>query len=242
MANTNYEDRRFYVYALSVEGEENPFYVGKGQGRRAQQHFTPSSLVMGTHKDHTILKAWSDGKEVFIEYHELDLTHEEACTKEIEYIAHYGRRNNGTGCLVNLTDGGGGFAGFVWSEERKAEASKQRKGHTGYMLGKKHSDETKRLIAEARRGYTMSEESKQKLSESQRGHSRKHSEETKRKMSASRKGKTLGPPSEEARLRMSEAAKRRCANPEWRAKASIASSAAMKKIWAERKLAQGEHT
>ena len=56
------------------------------------------------------------------------------------------------------------------------------------MLGKHHSEETKRKISESHKGFHHSEETKRKLSEANKGKKRKpHSEEAKRKMSEARK-------------------------------------------------------
>ena len=44
------------------------------------------------------------------------MTWDEACTKEIEFIKLYGRKDNNTGILVNLTDGGEGTLGVIVSE------------------------------------------------------------------------------------------------------------------------------
>ena len=52
---------------------------------------------------------------------------EEALKWEVHYIALYGRRNNNTGVLVNLTDGGDGVLGMVWSDEQKKAMSERAK-------------------------------------------------------------------------------------------------------------------
>lgn len=46
------------------------------------------------------------------------LTWDEACLKEIELIAKYGRRDLSLGTLVNLTKGGDGVTGYHHNEER----------------------------------------------------------------------------------------------------------------------------
>ena len=58
------------------------------------------------------------------------------------------------------------------------------------MMPRKLTEEHKRKIAEAHKGYKFSEETKQKIREAHLG--RKHTEETKRKISEVRKGKGLG--------------------------------------------------
>jgi len=84
-----------------------------------------------------------------------DLTWEESCELETQYIKEFGRRDLGLGPLVNLTDGGQGKPGFIHKEETKIKISKSNKGktlteehkrnlklnHKG-NTGKKHSQET----------------------------------------------------------------------------------------------------
>ena len=75
---------------------------------------------------------------------------------EKELISFYGRKNNKTGCLVNLTDGGDGVNGININDEvrRKMSLSKiGKKLNINTVLkiarsntGKKRSAETKRLI------------------------------------------------------------------------------------------------
>jgi hypothetical protein len=82
-------------------------------------------------------------------------TWEEACKIEIELISKYGRKDNNTGSLVNMTDGGEGGNGM--SEESKKSISEKMKiiqlgsnnpmfGKTGELnsfYGKKHTEEAK---------------------------------------------------------------------------------------------------
>lgn len=46
-----------------------------------------------------------------------NLSWEDACELECLLISEYGRRNKGTGCLVNLTDGGEGVKGYKHTKE-----------------------------------------------------------------------------------------------------------------------------
>jgi hypothetical protein len=57
-----------------------------------------------------------------------DLTWEQACQKERELIAFYGRKDLGVGSLVNLTDGGQGPKGVIRSKETRNKISESRKG------------------------------------------------------------------------------------------------------------------
>jgi hypothetical protein len=85
-----------------------------------------------------------------------DLTWEEACEKEKEFIALYGRRDLGTGTLCNMTDGGEGTYGriFTHSDETKMKISKQKKGNN-YWVGKKHSQESKDKISQSKKGHSV---------------------------------------------------------------------------------------
>jgi len=83
-------DRRFYVYAyLRVDG--TPYYVGKGTGRRI-------------HQPHAVLMPPVDRRKVLMG----KLTEDEAFDYEISLIHCLGRKDQGTGCLRNRTDGGEG--------------------------------------------------------------------------------------------------------------------------------------
>ena len=133
-----------------------------------------------------------------------DLTWEQACEKEREFIALYGRKDLGTGILQNLTDGGEGGSGRVLSEETRRKISEIQKGERHHYYGKSLSEEHKRKLSESQKGKTLSEETKRKLSEVMKG--KTFSEEHKRKISETNKGRTL---SEETRRKISEARKGR---------------------------------
>jgi hypothetical protein len=65
-----------------------------------------------------------------------DLTWEQACEKEKEFIKIYGRRDLKKGPLCNLTDGGEGVNGRIVSEEVKTKISLKN-------TGKKRTEEQK---------------------------------------------------------------------------------------------------
>lgn len=87
------------------------------------------------------------------------LSLDQACELECKLIKQYGRRDLGTGCLTNLTDGGEGTTGHRHTEEYKRRHSINQKGKT-------LSDQHKRKISKANKGKRRSPESKKRMSES----------------------------------------------------------------------------
>ena len=181
------------VYEHLRNDTNEVFYVGIGaeEGRAFYKH------NRNKHWHNIVNKA---GYTVNIVHK--DIEHDEAKQIEILLIEKYGRKDLGTGNLVNLTDGGEGALGVIISEETKQKMSEAKKGKT-------FSEEAKQNMSEASKGKTRSEETKQKMSEAKKGDKhpnfgKPRSEETRQKMSEAKKGKTF---SEEAKQNMSEARK-----------------------------------
>jgi hypothetical protein len=80
-----------------------------------------------------------------------NLTWEQACAFEIELIAHYGRRDMGTGTLVNLTNGGEGCVGKICKPETRAKISASN-------IGKIQSQESRDKISKALTGRKQSKQ------------------------------------------------------------------------------------
>ena len=150
----------YYIYAY-LRIDNTPYYIGKGSGRRAWSK-------------NRIIQKPKDVSRIIILKENLD--EKTAFSIEKELIAHYGRKDLGTGILYNSTDGGEGISGHKHSKKslQKINASK---------IGRNHSEETKQKIRDFFKGKTKkphSEETKQKISEKCRG--RKMSEEHKQKI------------------------------------------------------------
>jgi hypothetical protein len=96
------------------------------------------------------------------------------------FISYYGRKDLGTGCLRNRTEGGEGSVGAIRSEEFRARVSKQMRGNT-YCLGTKQSLETRQKRAEKLRGRKRPANVCKRIADAQKG--RKNSDETRQKIS-----------------------------------------------------------
>lgn len=175
------EEKRFYVYIYldprkkglfkygDYEFECEPFYVGKGYGKRSLEHLRESQLKHKTHKNNKIKKIRSEGCEPIIVKVSENLFESDAFDSEIKLIKLIGRDDLGVGPLTNKTDGGEGIVGLIKTEQHRERLSISR---TGY----KHTDEARKKISESLRGKKG------------RNTGNKHSEETKKQISESKKG------------------------------------------------------
>jgi hypothetical protein len=207
----------FYVYEHWRPDKDQPFYVGKGRGGRA-------NLMARRNQYHKAIQAklHREGFAVEVKIIAVNLTEEEAFALEIERIAMW----NEMGIeLANMTIGGEGPAGRIglkgeknpmygkksfWAgknlpEETRIKISKAGKGKQK-RLGAVLCEETKRKIGEANKGPNLklrgrpkSEEHKRKISETiskvivgenNPFYGKKHTEETKRKISMTKKAKS----------------------------------------------------
>ena len=110
----------FYIYAHLTLDEDITFYIGKGKNSRCKGHLNRSDWWNNVVNKH----------DYYIKILEINLSEEEAFLKEKEYISEYGRRQfkNG-GTLVNLTDGGEGASGRIYTEEEKQKISDRFKNN-----------------------------------------------------------------------------------------------------------------
>jgi hypothetical protein len=189
----------FYVY-LHVNAQTNEiFYVGKGNGNRANARTRRSDRW----------KSYVNKYGYHVHIVKDCLSNEDALELEELIIKLLGRKDNGSGPLINMTDGGEGGKGKIPSPETRLKMSIAAKG-------RKMSNEQKKKLSDANKGKSHSAESRKKQSDSLKktfstGHPSKgrtlsekhkanigkgvigntHSEETKQRISESKRGKTL---------------------------------------------------
>lgn len=197
----------FYVYVYR-DSAGNPFYVGKGQGKRSKTHLhachNSKRRSYGTML-YTKLRKMARLEEIpVIDIVKDNLAEEDAFRWEKHYITLWGRRDIKTGCLCNHTEGGEGQTGLKHSEESR---QKMREVQTPRL----------RELAKAQRGKKLSAERCAKMAEAQRG--RKHSPESIEKTAAAHRGmkrsaetcrrisEANSNPSKETREKMSKARK-----------------------------------
>ncbi len=169
---------RFYVYHYCDPKSGTPFWVGKGQGKRAYVHLTacnrPKHCCYDTFFYKKLRKMFSNGVEPNIEIIQRFSKEEKALKFETSEIKRIGRRNLGLGPLTNLTDGGEGSSGYVTSDKTKQKLREA-------LLGRVISKETRQKIGDFHRGKKYSKETCQKMGEARRGS--RHTKESRRKIS-----------------------------------------------------------
>jgi len=133
----------FYTY-MWLRDNGTPYYVGKGQGKRAFRKGCPP-------RERIIIQEWPSERE--------------ALDAEVLLIAIYGRIDVGTGILRNLSDGGDGVGSgsIPWHKgrtgvypESKIQSLIRRAIGNKYCLGKKRPDNVTRNLQRAGKPWSAS--------------------------------------------------------------------------------------
>lgn len=182
------------VYRHLREDNLEPFYIGIGVSKKRAYSF-------GVRQRSKFWTRYYNKHGCVVEILAEDIAWREACDMEVLLISLYGRIDNNTGTLVNLTDGGEGRLGSKQSEETRLKISSSCKGRidsyetiekrkvscVGKFDGRKHTLETRIKIGLAGIGRVSSPETIAKRVQSNSGY--KHSDETKEKLRLARLGK-----------------------------------------------------
>ena len=109
-----------YLYRHIRADKNEPFYVGIGSDNAFKRAYDT-----GNRNRHwrNIVKNTAYDVEIILE----EITWEEACKKEKEFISLYGRTDLGLGSLCNLTEGGEGVIGMKHTDETKKKISEDNK-------------------------------------------------------------------------------------------------------------------
>jgi hypothetical protein len=191
---TNKNIYRFYVYAYLRSSDSTtakagtPYYIGKGTGGRA---WDPKRVQKNAPKDHN-----------YIVILESNLTELGAFALERRYIRWYGRKDNKTGILSNMTDGGEGVSGLVCKEETRRKLSIGRKGKSPSVETRKKLSISNRKPHPTLKGRKNSKEHNKNISISKT--SVKHTEEHKKNNSLARLGVKRNPHTPETRAQISQ--------------------------------------
>lgn len=162
--NSSITSNKFYVYEIWDPINNEPFYVGKGYyKKRYLRYLDHIKEALGIknyngknyHKRNRIKKILNQNKYPIIKIVFESENEQEVFNKEKELIKIYGRRDLKTGSLTNLTEGGEGSSGYIFTAEARQKISKRVSGTGNPMYGKNHTLETKKIISECRKNYPV---------------------------------------------------------------------------------------
>jgi len=112
--------KKYCVYFHKFADTGKVFYVGICTIRRPFEK----------NKRSTLWKDYINKYAYLVEIIHKDLFWDEACLLEVEYIKEFGRRDQGLGGLINLTNGGDGVIGYAgyWKGKKRPEVKSWLKG------------------------------------------------------------------------------------------------------------------
>jgi len=221
---------KYYYQGCHMAFDYKPIYVGKGMGGRMFKH----TSVENDLKFYRTLKKLKRSGLKIIKFKIVDKVNEDiAFYLERWFIARIGREDLGKGPLLNLTDGGEGISGYVYTEEqienkKRAQKIAQNRPETK----KKKSIATKKRYEDPKEREKMSKKSREawaseELRKQQSDTQKKRYEDPKEREKTSKAGLGRIPTVESNEKRSRSQKKRFIENPELRKEYSII----QKKTW-----------
>lgn len=166
------EEGKHYLYRHIRLDKNEVFYVGIGTKYKTIRKYKRAYSSKDRNSMWKRIINKTDYKvEILLESDDYDFIIE----KEKEFILLYGRKDIGTGTLTNLTDGGEGFKGVIFSKERLDKISKSLKGRI-------ITEEWRRKLSASTKGRKMDSSFGEKVSKSLKGKPRNLSEEGRLKL------------------------------------------------------------
>jgi hypothetical protein len=129
-------ENHFYTYAYLRE-DNTPYYIGKGRGGRAYRKMSRERVRVPKDRSRILIL-------------KKNLTEEEAFRHEKYMISVFGRKDLGTGMLINMTEGGQGPSGHtrIESLETRQRKSLAQRGNQN-RKGIPHTAEVRRKMSES---------------------------------------------------------------------------------------------
>ena len=162
---------RFTYDGCNISFLYEPFYVGKGQGFRYRDTSSRNDHVCN------LMNLLGDSS-IVVHFSEFEpcLSEDLAFSLEVSLISLIGRRDLGTGPLLNLTDGGEGRIGFVFTDDLRSLISDRTVTAMAspefrlmlsdrQKVGWERSDSARSVIAESNRTREVSAITRSKYSE-----------------------------------------------------------------------------
>jgi len=189
---------KFFVYSYAYP-DGTVYYVGKGCGSRHRVHIRDAKAGRNAGKFavRVTKKILDSGEIPLICIIQDKMSEEDSLSLEVELIAKYGRRDNGTGILTNCTDGGDRGASGLSPELKARQVAGLIEWTTNFRIV---DAEYKKKISEGLRAYyainPVSDERRDKLRKIFSGSSnpfygQNHSEESRLKISQALSGRRL---------------------------------------------------
>lgn len=116
------QNSNYYIY-IHYTLDNIPFYVGKGIKNRCLHKRSRSYWW------NNIVNKYG----YYIKIQEINLNEDECLKREIHWIKYFGRKQYKEGTLINLTDGGEGTSGRIYTKEEKELKSQFFKDNLEYL-------------------------------------------------------------------------------------------------------------